>query len=197
MGADEAAKALRFSIRLINTLRAALDPSSGGDDDGWESHRVRRTLTELAELYERQSGEITAQSEETPRRAIYMTLISSIGAASAVFVKELNFFCAQGGLDEEWGRNWVPVVARNIEEAREMREAMAKTGEDRVVLLEAILKGRDQSDEKLVAERDELRTKLRAFEEAIEVEEGRVVATDWRKLQAIFDAAGTPPARKS
>jgi len=38
----------------------------------------------------------------------------------AVYVKEGEFFKSQGGLEEEWGMRWVPVMAGSIEEAHEM-----------------------------------------------------------------------------
>lgn len=55
---------------------------------------------------------------EQHERAIYMTLVNPAGV---VFVKELDFFRAQGGFTQEWGRSWIPVVARSVEEARETR----------------------------------------------------------------------------
>lgn len=38
----------------------------------------------------------------------------------SVFVKEATFFEAQGGLQDDWGKNWRPVVANSIEHARTM-----------------------------------------------------------------------------
>jgi hypothetical protein len=37
---------------------------------------------------------------------------------SAPFVKEAGFFRSQGGLTEEWGKKWVPVIASSIGDAR-------------------------------------------------------------------------------
>ena len=34
------------------------------------------------------------------------------------FVKEAQFFEAQGGLTEPWGQNWKPILANGIEDAR-------------------------------------------------------------------------------
>lgn len=42
-------------------------------------------------------------------------------SGNALFVKEANFFESQGGITESWGKAWVPVVAKSIEDAR--REA--------------------------------------------------------------------------
>lgn len=42
--------------------------------------------------------------------------ISFIGAA--VFVKEAEFFKSQGGLTQEWGKDWVWCEADGIEHAR-------------------------------------------------------------------------------
>lgn len=36
----------------------------------------------------------------------------------ALFVKGAEFFRSQGGLTEEWGKMWVPVVATSIGDAR-------------------------------------------------------------------------------
>lgn len=38
--------------------------------------------------------------------------------SAAYFVKEAGFFVAQGGLRDDWGKGWVPVVATSIEDAR-------------------------------------------------------------------------------
>lgn len=43
-------------------------------------------------------------------------------AGHAVFVKEGVFFVRQGGGNEPWGRNWRPVVATSIEDARAVGE---------------------------------------------------------------------------
>lgn len=48
-------------------------------------------------------------------RGVFMVLCNS---GSSVFVKELDFFRDQGGLREDWGRGWVPVVAHDVEDAR-------------------------------------------------------------------------------
>jgi hypothetical protein len=37
---------------------------------------------------------------------------------NAVFVKETEFFVSQGGLVQEWGRRWRPIVAESFEDAR-------------------------------------------------------------------------------
>lgn len=34
------------------------------------------------------------------------------------FVKEGTFFVSQGGLTEDWGKDWKPIQAENIEDAR-------------------------------------------------------------------------------
>jgi NTP pyrophosphatase (non-canonical NTP hydrolase) len=39
-------------------------------------------------------------------------------AGNALFVKEATFFAEQGGLEEEWGKHWHPVVATSIGDAR-------------------------------------------------------------------------------
>lgn len=36
----------------------------------------------------------------------------------ALFVKDADFFISQGGLVEEWGRAWRPVIASSIGDAR-------------------------------------------------------------------------------
>ena len=40
----------------------------------------------------------------------------------AVYVKEGEFFKNQGGLVEDWGKNWTPVEAESIEHARKIGE---------------------------------------------------------------------------
>jgi hypothetical protein len=52
-----------------------------------------------------------------PDRDIYMVLCNQ--DSGCVFVKELEFFRSQGGFQLPWGRNWKPVIAATIEEARE------------------------------------------------------------------------------
>lgn len=49
-------------------------------------------------------------------REVFMILI---GPTGSVFVKALDFFASQGGLHEDWGLNWKPIVATSIEDARE------------------------------------------------------------------------------
>jgi len=126
-------------------------------------------------------------------RGIYMTYFNNDGS---VFVKELEFFRAQGGFTQEWGRGWVPVVAHSIDEARMLREEMCVTEGERKMALRACKEAREERSA-MQTERDRLRVKLRAFEEAIAVEEGRVVAANFTKLQSIFDAAQASPATKS
>lgn len=43
---------------------------------------------------------------------------------AAHFVKEADFFRSQGGDKAEWGKNWRPVVAASIEDARALSAAM-------------------------------------------------------------------------
>lgn len=38
----------------------------------------------------------------------------------SVFVKDYELFEDQGGLREPWGKNWKPLIANSIEEAREL-----------------------------------------------------------------------------
>lgn len=44
---------------------------------------------------------------------------------AATYVKEAAFFAQQGGLTEEWGRDWKPVEAADAEEARYQATAAA------------------------------------------------------------------------
>lgn len=41
-------------------------------------------------------------------------------SGKALFVKEADFFKSQGGLTQDWGKNWVPVTARTIGDARRL-----------------------------------------------------------------------------
>ena len=47
---------------------------------------------------------------------IYMVIGSS--DSDVVFAKQLELFRLQGGFELPWERNWQPVIASNIEEAR-------------------------------------------------------------------------------
>lgn len=40
------------------------------------------------------------------------------------FVKDADFFISQGGLIEDWGRRWRPVVAKSLEDARQISETL-------------------------------------------------------------------------
>ena len=42
--------------------------------------------------------------------------------ANAVFVKEAEFFKSQGGLKDEWGKNWKRIKATSIEDARRIAQ---------------------------------------------------------------------------
>lgn len=48
-------------------------------------------------------------------KEIYMIHVNS---GSVVFVKEFNFFCDQGGFKQQWGNDWIPIIATSIEDAR-------------------------------------------------------------------------------
>lgn len=50
-------------------------------------------------------------------RDVYMVLVSQ--SSGCVFVKELDFFRSQDGFIKDWGKNWQPIVASSIEDARE------------------------------------------------------------------------------
>lgn len=47
------------------------------------------------------------------------TYMVHVNSGGSVFVKELEFFRSQGGLEGRWGLNWTPVEATSIEDARE------------------------------------------------------------------------------
>lgn len=50
------------------------------------------------------------------KRDVYMVLV--VESSGCVFVKTLDFYRDQGGFKHAWGKNWVPVVATGIEDAR-------------------------------------------------------------------------------
>lgn len=50
-------------------------------------------------------------------RDVYMVNVNR--TSGCVFVKELDFFRSQGGFTDNWGINWIPIVATSIEDARE------------------------------------------------------------------------------
>lgn len=43
-----------------------------------------------------------------------------VSNGATVFVKEATFFVSQGGLSQEWGKHWEPVIASSVGEARRM-----------------------------------------------------------------------------
>jgi len=45
-------------------------------------------------------------------------------SGNALFVKEAEFFKSQGGLTEEWGQHWQPVIATSIGAARRQAAVM-------------------------------------------------------------------------
>jgi hypothetical protein len=47
---------------------------------------------------------------------------------TAVYVKESDFFKSQGGLEEDWGKNWQQVYADSIEHARTIGKRMRDIG---------------------------------------------------------------------
>ncbi len=70
------------------------------------------------ELSAQADRERRAFNEERQRIAPswYMVSVNCVGS---VYVKDLDFFHEQGGFREPWGKHWEPVVANNIEHARE------------------------------------------------------------------------------
>lgn len=54
---------------------------------------------------------------EKAERDVYMVNVNQL--SGTVFVKAIDFFREQKGFEEDWGRNWIPVVATSIEDARE------------------------------------------------------------------------------
>jgi NTP pyrophosphatase (non-canonical NTP hydrolase) len=48
---------------------------------------------------------------------LYMVNVNEV--SGSVFVKDRDFFLAQGGDSDGWGKNWFPVWASSIEDARE------------------------------------------------------------------------------
>lgn len=52
-----------------------------------------------------------------PDKDIYMVICD--GMSDVVFAKTLELFRNQGGFELSWGKNWKPVIASNIEEARQ------------------------------------------------------------------------------
>lgn len=41
-------------------------------------------------------------------------------SGKALFVKEATFFKEQGGLTQDWGKFWLPVIAKTIGDARKL-----------------------------------------------------------------------------
>jgi hypothetical protein len=70
------------------------------------------------ELSAQADRERTAFNAERQRVDLNWYMVTVNGAGS-VYVKELDFFHEQGGFKQSWGKHWTPVVANNIEHARE------------------------------------------------------------------------------
>lgn len=91
----------------VMAARVAIDGDSSVDDwraeKGLGNHRNR--------------GVVIADSR---RNAPYYVLVKPW----AVYVKEGDFFRQQGGLTDDWGKQWMPVAAGSIEGARAMGEQM-------------------------------------------------------------------------
>jgi hypothetical protein len=49
------------------------------------------------------------------------------GLLATVYVKEGEFFRSQGGLEKDWGKNWQPIMAESIEDARRRGHAMVNS----------------------------------------------------------------------
>lgn len=73
-------------------------------------------LKEKIVRLERENKHLSMQLNELkkPQKLVYYLLIEPW----AVYVKEGDFFRDQGGLTENWGKRWEPVVAADIEAAR-------------------------------------------------------------------------------
>lgn len=56
----------------------------------------------------------------TPEATHYV----NCNSGRALFVKEAEFFQSQGGLREDWGKTWRPVVAKSIGDARRQAAKM-------------------------------------------------------------------------
>lgn len=49
----------------------------------------------------------------------------------AIYVKEEQFFEQQGGLQETWGKEWLPVEANSIDHARTIGEQMRENNPEK------------------------------------------------------------------
>lgn len=45
-------------------------------------------------------------------------------SGNALFVQEASFFELQGGLHDEWGKSWKPVIATSIGDARKQASTL-------------------------------------------------------------------------
>ncbi len=52
-----------------------------------------------------------------------------VGPSGALFVKELELFRKQGGFSEDWGLAWTPVVAKDLEDARQIADSLTRKNE--------------------------------------------------------------------
>lgn len=99
-----------LQVRLRANILAGFDGAQGRDrglmEESSENAMKRVELVKEDDMSKRKHTE----------RDIYMV---SIGPSGSVFVKTLEFFREQEGFTQKWGEGWKPVVATNIEDARE------------------------------------------------------------------------------
>jgi len=55
----------------------------------------------------------------------------------ATYITDWDFFVSEGGLEQKWGQNWVPIEAESIEDARKKGKYLPR---DNLLLMAAATK---------------------------------------------------------
>lgn len=85
-------------------------------DDPGKSPKGDTRRGTIDQVFKHQVPDPETETEHAPRD-VYMVNVNQV--SGCVFVKVLDFFRSQGGFKDDWGKNWVPIVATGIEDARE------------------------------------------------------------------------------
>jgi hypothetical protein len=109
----------KFQSDKYPTCPAGKVPLSTADksaQDGlWRYAKQRRHID--AEFSDDLEQALRLDGYTPPVRVVVM---AHVGPNGAVRVKDIDFFTTQGGFTEEWGAHWIPVIAKDLEDAREI-----------------------------------------------------------------------------
>lgn len=109
----------KFQSDKYPTCPAGKVPLSTADksaqDSLWRYAKQRRHIDE--EFSDDLEQALRLDGYKPPVRVVVMALVDPAGA---VWVKDIDFFTVQGGFTEEWGVNWRAVIAKDLDDAREV-----------------------------------------------------------------------------